>query len=128
MTNAPPAKLATTPVLITWDVMVAKYNMFPAVTASYKPTATTVPQLALGVANVITPALLICSADVPPPLIEDHPLDDVIAALAYDPPDTSVPPVPASLVGAVVNKATYVVAGAAGYVVPFNQLRIALLR
>src|SRR5689334_2112630 len=106
MTSAPTAKLATTPVLITCEVIVAKYSRFPTVAASYNPTATTVPQFAVGVANVITPALLICSAAVPPPEIEDQPDEDVIAARAYEPPETSVPPVPASLVGAVVNSAT----------------------
>src|SRR6266851_1927794 len=104
--SAPTARLATTPTPIACEVIVAKYNRLPAVTASYKPIATTVPHDTVGVGNVMTAPLLICSATVAPPLIADQPVDEVIGCLAYAPPDTSVPPVPASLVGAVVKSAT----------------------
>src|SRR5260370_42074320 len=104
--SAPIAKLATTPTPIAWLVIVAKYNRLPAVTASYRPIATTVPHESVGVGNVMTAPLLICSATVAPPLMADQPVDEVIGCRAYAPPDTSVPPVPASDVGAVVKSAT----------------------
>lgn len=73
MTRAPIAKDATTPVVIACEVIVAKYSRLPAVAASYKPTATIVPHEPVGVANVTTPLLLICSATVPPPEMADQP-------------------------------------------------------
>src|SRR6266487_688766 len=83
------------------------------------PIATTVPQLAVGVAKVTTPPLLMVCGVVPV-LTADQPLEVVILARAYEPPDTSVPPVPSSA-GAVVKSATYTVVGAVPNAVPFIQ-------
>jgi hypothetical protein len=90
----------------------------------------TVPQLPLAVVNVMVPALLICDGVVEPPVIEDHPLEDVTATRAYEPPETSVPvkDALASVVGFVVNSPIYRVVGAAphapddGHVTPLTQL------
>src|SRR6266566_7899057 len=90
--KAEAAKLATTPDDIVCDVMLDQYKRLPEVEASYMPIPITAPHDAVGVANVIVPALLIWCGLVPEPLIADQPLEVVMLARAYDPPDTSTTP------------------------------------
>jgi len=114
-------------VLIIWEVIVANHSKLPAVDASYMATQSTVPQFAVGVANVSVPLLLIWPGDEGEPEIVDQP-DDAMATRAYDPPLTSTDPAPELSVGAVVSNATYVLAGAAENVVPLCQFSTAFCR
>lgn len=78
-TKAEAAKLATTPLPIACELIVAHHSRLPVVAASKIPTATMVDHEPEGVGKVIVPALLICEGVVEPPVIDDHPLDDVTA-------------------------------------------------
>jgi hypothetical protein len=78
------------------------HNKFPAVNASKMPMLVTVPHDADAAGNVIA-AFDAINSDAAAAMLPPT------ATRAYEPPDTSTPPVPAGIVGAVVNRPRYVV-------------------
>jgi len=79
--------------------------MLPAVGASFCVHPTTVPQEPVDVGNVMAEALLVDAGALPAAAFH---VALEVATRAYEPVETSVPPVPASL-GSVVHRPMYAV-------------------
>lgn len=93
---------------------------FPDVDASYSPQAITVPHPAVAVGNVIASALLFELGPVPDAAFHVAPEVDT---RAYEPPLTSVKPLPAS-VPTAVNRAAYAVGRDGMAVLPTQKSKL----